>query len=79
MSVTYNAGYGGYGYMHPTLGTWMMYDMMSDAVMMSAVMRNDGYHVGPAPVHTASSIGWCVLASILLLFIAVVIFSGLNA
>ena len=44
---------GGYGYWSgggPGIGTWMMYDMMSDAVMMNAMMSNRGYHVGPAPV-----------------------------
>jgi hypothetical protein len=46
VNVSYNSQYGGYGYMHPTLGTWMMYDMISDAAMMSTMMRNDGYYVG---------------------------------
>lgn len=76
VNVTYNAGYGGYGYMHPTLGTWMMYDMMSDAVMMNTMMRNDGYYVGPAPVQTVSSaVGWCILTAVLLIFIVLFIAS----
>lgn len=74
VNVTYNAGYGGYGYMHPTLGTWMMYDMMSDAVMMNSMMRHEGYYVGPAPVQTVSAaVGWCILITVLLIFLAIFI------
>lgn len=46
VNVTYNSQYGGYGYMHPTLGTWMMYDMLSDAAMISAMSHNHGYYNG---------------------------------
>lgn len=46
VNVTYNSQYGGYGYMHPTLGTWMMYDMLSDAAMISAMSHNHGYYSG---------------------------------
>jgi hypothetical protein len=73
VNVTYNAGLGGYGYMHPTLGTWMLYDMMSDAVMVNSMMRRDGYYVGPAPSGFAAAVGWCVLTTVLLVFIAVVV------
>lgn len=76
VNVTYNAGYGGYGYMHPTLGTWMMYDMMSDAVMMNAMMRNDGYVVGVAPAASVGSGLMCIGAIVLILFIACVLVSG---
>jgi hypothetical protein len=44
VNISYNAGFGGYGYYHPTLGTWMAYDMMHDAAMMSMMMnRHGGY------------------------------------
>lgn len=43
VNISYNAGFGGYGYYHPTLGTWMAYDMMHDAAMMSMMMNRTGY------------------------------------
>ena len=43
-NITYNAGYGGYGYMGPS-GSWIMYDMMTDAIMMNAMMNQRGYIV----------------------------------
>ena len=49
VNVTYNAGLGGYGYLHPTLGTWILYSAMTDAVMMSALMSRGGYYYGGAP------------------------------
>jgi len=49
-NINYNSRYGGYGYMH--LGTWMMYDMMSDAIMMDTMMRNDGYAYDGMPGYT---------------------------
>lgn len=33
-NISYNSGYGGYGYMGPG-GSWMMYDVMSDMAMYS--------------------------------------------
>ena len=49
VNVAYNAGLGGYGYLHPTLGTWILYSAMTDAVMMSAMMNRGGYYYGAAP------------------------------
>jgi len=51
-NVVYNQSHGGYGYWSgggPGLGTWMMYDMMSDAVMMSAMMNRHNYVVHSSP------------------------------
>lgn len=47
-NISYNQGYGGYGYMGP-LGAWMMYDAMADAAVMGRLMRNQGYYYGAAP------------------------------
>lgn len=78
VNINYNSTYGGYGYMHPTLGTWIMYDMMSDAVMMSAMMHSHGYHVGApvapggvvvAPTYSPWRWFWGVLFTIILLCI----------
>ena len=49
VNVTYNAGLGGYGYLHPTLGTWVLYSAMADAAMLGLLMSNRGYYYGPAP------------------------------
>lgn len=49
VNVTYNAGLGGYGYLHPTLGTWVLYSAMADAAMLGLLMSNHGYYYGPAP------------------------------
>ena len=61
VNITYNQSHGGYGYMHPVTGAWMMYDVMSDMVMMNALMSNHGYHVGPAPVVYTSNSAVCML------------------
>ena len=42
VNISYNASFGGYGYYHPSLGTWMAYDMMHDAAMMSMMMNRHG-------------------------------------
>ena len=49
VNVTYNAGLGGYGYLHPTLGTWVLYSAMADAAMLGVLMSNRGYYYGPPP------------------------------
>lgn len=43
-NVSYNPGFGGYGYYGPS-GAWMMYDMMTDIAMMDMMMRRTGYVV----------------------------------
>lgn len=49
VNVTYNTGLGGYGYLHPTLGTWVLYSAMADAAMLGVLMSNRGYYYGPPP------------------------------
>ena len=49
VNVTYNAGLGGFGYLHPTLGTWVLYSAMADAAMLSLLMSNNHYYYGPGP------------------------------
>ena len=49
VNVTYNGGLGGYGYLHPTLGTWVLYSAMADAAMVGMLMSNRGYYYGPPP------------------------------
>jgi hypothetical protein len=78
VNISYNSQYGGYGYMHPSLGTWMMYDMISDAAMMGVMMQRDGYYVGaqPAVIHHSSGGGniliivvFCTILAIVCIFI----------
>ena len=52
VNINYNQSQGGYGHWSggsPGIGTWIMYDAMSDMVMMSILMNQNNYHVGPAP------------------------------
>lgn len=75
---------GGYGY-YDTMGRWMLYDAMSDAVMMSMLMNQHHYvvatpavtHVAPAAhttvVHHESGFNiWKVLGTIFWIAVAVV-------
>jgi hypothetical protein len=43
-NVTYNQGGGGYGYTN-SLGAFIMYDAMSDAIMMNSLMHRNNYVV----------------------------------
>jgi hypothetical protein len=76
VNVSYNSQYGGYGYMHPSLGTWMMYDMISDAAMMGVMMSRDGYYVGAQPAVIHHSGGPSTALSVIL---TVVIFGTILA
>lgn len=42
-NITYNAGYGGYGYYGPG-NRWIMYDMMRDSLMLSAIMSSHPHY-----------------------------------
>lgn len=44
-NVNYNPQYGGYGYTN-SLGTWMMFDALTDAATMTMLMNNHNYYVG---------------------------------
>jgi hypothetical protein len=82
-NIVYNSGFGGYGY-YNTLGAWIAYDIMSDAMMMNSLMHHHNYHYPSAPyvggggttvVHTTSSgIGFfwgfmMVLATMFVIFL----------
>lgn len=50
--ISYNPSFGGYGYWSgggPGLGTFLLYDALSDAAMTATLMNNRGYYVGPPP------------------------------
>jgi hypothetical protein len=78
-NIIYNPYYGGYGYWGPG-HVWMMYDLMTDAIMLNTLMNNHGYYangqgyydnggvVNPAPViyHTSPLSGVIYGISILI-------------
>ena len=73
VNVVYNSGFGGYGYYHPISHAWIAYDMMSDAVMLSAMMNRHGYvgYAQPVPVYSS---GWSIFSFILsLVFIGMTV------
>ncbi len=70
-TVVYNPRYGGYGYWSgggPDLGTWMMYDILSDAAMSQRVYAQKGYYVGEAPSSTALGIFIWIIVLIVIAF-----------
>ena len=77
-NIGYNQQYGGYGYMGPS-GSWIMYDMMLDGMMMNQMMGHHGYYGGHAPmyapVHHGGGGGFLAVLGtiILLIFIGVVV------
>ena len=80
-NVSYNQDRGGYGYMN-NLGTFMMFDAMTDAVVMSSLMNNHGYYHGSPyqathPVVSQQSqnvsSGWIVFSVILCVVVFVVV------
>jgi len=76
-NVTYNQGMGGYGYMN-TLGTFMMYDMMSDSIMRNRMMAQQHYIVQPPViVHRTSSFGGAILGVLFGIVILAVVFFGI--
>lgn len=79
-NVVYNPTVGGYGYWNgggPGLGTWMVYDTLSDMAMMNTMMARQNYYVG-TPVVASSSFGtvmlW-IMGVIVVVIIGTVIFA----
>ncbi len=66
-TVIYNPGMGGYGYYNGA--SWIMYDAMRDAAMMSMLMNQNHYYYGAPP---ASDGGFLVLFFILLVVVIAV-------
>lgn len=69
-NISYNDRYGGYGYMD-ALGTFMLYDMMTDQMFMNQQMRNYGYAYGPPPARASS--GFALIGTL----IAVLVIGGI--
>lgn len=62
--VTYNPNQSGYGYIGPS-GSWIMYDTMSDMIMMNMLMSNQGYYYPglyqTVPAHVDSGVSFIFL------------------
>lgn len=76
VNIMYNPTLGGYGYFHPSLGTWILYDALADAAMSDNLMYNRGYYWGGAPVFVSHGprffgLAFAVLALFLIAAIAV--------
>jgi hypothetical protein len=50
VNIVYNPALGGYGYLHPTLGRWLLFDALAQSSTLDYVMSNRGYYWGGAPV-----------------------------
>lgn len=51
-TVVYNQRYGGYGYWNgggPNLGTFILYDALTDSTVSNNLMTQKGYYYGPQP------------------------------
>ncbi len=79
-NVVYNQQAGGYGYTN-ALGTFIMYDALSDMVMLSALMDKHDY-VASSPTTTSAapsneeSSGWWLLL-LLLIPVGIIVFLGI--
>jgi hypothetical protein len=71
VNVFYNPAMGGYGYIHPLLGTWILFDALGDAAMLDYAMSNRGYYWGGAPVYQTHGPGFLGIAFAILVFILV--------
>ena len=69
VNIVYNPALGGYGYLDPLLGTWILYDAMRDAVMMDRLMAGNGYYWGPPPIYAAFDPGLVVAGIVLLVVV----------
>jgi hypothetical protein len=74
VSILYNPALGGYGYIHPLLGTWMLFDALSDAAVLDHAMSSRGYYWGGAPVYVSHGPGFLGLA---LAFLALLIIASI--
>lgn len=80
VNIMYNPTLGGYGYLHPSLGTWILYDALADAAMSDNLMYNRGYYWGGAPVYVSHGTRFFGLAfAVLVLFLIAAIAVGVVA
>lgn len=80
-NITYNQNSGGYGYWNgggPGLGTFIMYDVMSDAIILNHLMSKQGYYYDQPPVvqsvRTQNSLSWVAGFFVFLFIFALFLF-----
>ena len=71
VNIMYNPGLGGYGYIHPSLGTWMLFDALANTAMLDHAMSSRGYYWGGAPVYVSHGPSFFGLAFGVLAFLLV--------
>ena len=77
VNIVYSPALGGYGYYHPSLGRWLLYDALADSVIDST-MYNRGYYWGGAPVYVSHGPSFIGLA-FAILFLLIVAAIGAKA
>lgn len=89
-NITYNQSVGGYGYWSgggPGIGTFLLYDALSDAVMLNTLMDRDNYYVGNAPSvdndyddewDDGDILFWCIAFPVIVIIIGGVIVYFVN-
>jgi hypothetical protein len=75
MNIVYNPTYGGYGYMDPTLGRWVMYNALANTATLGLLMSQHGYWWGAPPVYVSHGPGFFTWA--IILFIAFMVISSI--
>jgi hypothetical protein len=74
-SVEYRPGLGGYGYYNPSLGRWVLYSVLGDALMTNRLMRNQGYYYGGVPPPASGDWGFSSTMGAFL-FLALLLYSA---
>lgn len=75
VNIVYSPTLGGYGYYHPSLGRWILYDALADSVL-DQVMYDRGYYWGSAPVYVSHGFGFLRLAFWILVILAIIAVIG---
>lgn len=74
--LEYRPGLGGYGYYNPSLGRWVLYSVLGDALMANTLMRNQGYYYGATPLSSSNG-GWGFSSTMgALLFLALIVYAA---
>lgn len=77
-NIVYNQSSGGYGYWNgggPGLGTWMVYDTLSDMAMMNTMMSRQNYYIGQPVVASSNGVltfmMWLLCAGVVVLIVGI--------
>ncbi len=70
VNIVYSPTLGGYGYFHPGLGTWMLYDALADTAIANSLMAQHRYYWG-APVYLSHGSGFLTFALGVIVFLVI--------